>query len=250
MAEQVLIVNELKAALKERGLTYASVAKHLHLSTASVKRLFSTGNFSLKRIDRILDLLGLGMYELLEQGQKREAAVNRLSFAQEQEIVADPKMFFITWVTLNRVTVDEIVRDFQFTEREVFKYWAKLDELKVIKLMPDSRAKPLVSRHFSWRPGGPVQRYIHKTLLREFLSSHFSGVREEFFFHGAVLSDAALVELKAVLKQTARQCAEIIERDRAPRERRHGAALVLAMRPWVFSGFGKLERPAKAANRG
>jgi hypothetical protein len=44
------------------------------------------------------------------------------------------------------------------------------------------------------------------------------------------------------LRNTARQCAEIIERDRAPRDNRHGAAFVLALRPWKYSGFGEFER--------
>ena len=54
--------------------------------------------------------------------------------------------------------------------------------------------------------------------------------------------DAALSELKQALRNTARQCAEIIERDRVPRQNRHGAAFVLALRPWKYSGFNQFER--------
>jgi hypothetical protein len=68
------------------------------------------------------------------------------------------------------------------------------------------------------------------------------GPRDEFFFHGGEVSDAALAELQAALRNTSRQCAEIIERDRAPRKDRHGAAFVLALRPWKYSGFGEFER--------
>ena len=46
MAEQSLIVAELKHALRMRGLTYSAVAKKLSLSVASVKRLFSVGDLS------------------------------------------------------------------------------------------------------------------------------------------------------------------------------------------------------------
>jgi hypothetical protein len=114
--------------------------------------------------------------------------------------------------------------------------------LKVIELQPGNRARLLVSRHFSWRAGGPVQRYIHQKLLREFIASHFVGQSEEFFFHGGEVSEAALSELKLALRNTSRQCAEIIERDRGPREQRHGAAFVLALRRWKYSGFRQFER--------
>ena len=118
----------------------------------------------------------------------------------------------------------------------------KLDQLKVIELQPGNRVRLLVSRHVSWRAGGPVQRYIHQKLLREFTSSHFAGSQEEFFFHGGEVSEAGLGEMRQALRNAARQCAEIIERDRGPREHRHGAAFVLALRPWKYSGFKQFER--------
>jgi len=241
MAEQALIVAELKRALRERGLTYAAVAKKLSLSVASVKRLFSGGDLSLKRVDQICELLETGLAEILAQARDRPAA-NQLTLAQEQQIVSDPKLFLIAWLVLNRAPLEDIVRSYKFTEREVLRLFYKLDQLKVIELQPGNRARLLVSRHFSWRTGGPVQRYIHQKLLREFTSSHFVGSQDEFFFHGGEVSDAALSELKLVLRNTARQCAEIIERDRGPREHRHGAAFVLALRPWKYSGFRQFER--------
>ena len=173
-----------------------------------------------------------------------DPAANQLTLAQEQEIVSDPKLFLIAWLVLNRAPLEEIVRSYKFTEREVLRHFYKLDELKVIELQPGNRVRLLVNRRFSWRSGGPVQRYIHQKLLREFIASHFVGPHDEFIFHGGEVSEAALGELKQVLRNTARQCAEIIERDRVPRENRHGAAFVLALRPWKYSGFNQFEREA------
>ena len=241
MADQSLIVAELKRALREQGLTYAAVAEKLSLSVASVKRIFSAGDLSLRRVDQICELVGVGLAEVLERAHERPAS-NQLTLAQEQEIVADPKLFLIAWLVLNRAPLEDIVRSYRFSEREVMKAFYKLNELKVIELQPGNRVRLLVSRHFSWRAGGPVQRYIHQKLLREFTASHFSGSSEEFFFHGGEVSEAGLGELKQALRNTARQCAEIIERDRAPREQRHGAAFVLALRPWKYSGFKQFER--------
>jgi hypothetical protein len=241
MADESLIVAELKRALRERGLTYAAVGAKLNLSVASVKRLFSAGGLSLKRVDQICELLEMGLADILARARERPAA-KQLTLAQEQEIVSDPKLFLIAWLVINRAPLEDIVRSYKFTEREVLRYFYRLDQLKVIELQPGNRVRLLVNRHFSWRTGGPVQRYIHQKLLREFTSSHFAGPRDEFFFHGGEVSDAALAELQGALRNTARQCAEIIERDRAPRDNRHGAAFVLALRPWKYSGFGEFER--------
>jgi len=244
MAQQSLIVAEFKRALRERGLTYAAVATKLDLSIASVKRLFSGGDLSLKRVDLICELLETGLAEVLARARDRPAG-DQLTQAQEQEIVSDPRLFLIAWLILNRAPLEDIVRLYTFTEREVLRHFYKLDQLKVIELQPGNRVRLLVSRHFSWRADGPVQRYIHQKLLREFTASHFAGPQEEFFFHGGAVSEAAMGELKRVLRNTSRQCVEIIEHDRSPRETRHGAAFVLALRPWKYSGFKQFERQAE-----
>ena len=62
------------------------------------------------------------------------------------------------------------------------------------------------------------------TSLREFLASHFVAPNEEFYFHGGAVSQEVLANLKRALRNVARECIEIIERDRSPPEARHGAA--------------------------
>src|SRR5258708_40318346 len=103
-------------------------------------------------------------------------------------------------VGLKGARLEDMVGSYKFSEREVLRLFYKLDQLKVIELQPGNRVRLLVSRHFSWRAGGPVQRYIHQKLLREFTSSHFVGSQEEFFFHGGDVSDAAMSELKQALR--------------------------------------------------
>ncbi len=242
VADRAQIVVELKRALKERGHTYAAVAGKLGLSIASVKRLLSSGDLSLRRVDEICDLVGMSLREILERAHEHAAPTNQLTVVQEQEIVSDPKLFLVTWLLLNRSHFEEIVRNYRFTPAELQHYLIRLDRLKVIELQPGNRARLLVSRHFTWRMGGPVQKYIHQKLLREFLASHFADSQEEFFFHGGIVTDAALLQIKRSLQNAARECVEIIERDRSAPQSRRGAAFVLALRPWNYSGFDEFDR--------
>jgi hypothetical protein len=87
-----------------------------------------------------------------------------------------------------------------------------------------------------------VPRYLHQRLLREFLASHFSGTQEDFVFHGARVSREVLSQLKRVQQNAARECMELIEQDRSPLATRIGAAFVLALRPWAYTGFAEFER--------
>jgi len=158
MAERTLIVAELKRALRERGLTYAAVASKLGLSVATVKRLFSSGDFSLQRVDLICELLGVGWREILERAHEHDAPTKQLTLTQEQEIVSDPKLLFVTWLVLNRTSFDEILQWYRLTRSELLRLFIRLDRLKVIELQPANRVRLLVSRRFSWRPAGPVAR--------------------------------------------------------------------------------------------
>lgn len=242
MTQRIQVVAELKRTLKERGLTYADVAKALDLSVASVKRLFSTGEFTLARVDQICELVGLELSELLELMQERARPANKLTLAQEEEIVADPKLFLVTWLVVNGARYEDIVKDYRLTERELLRYLIRLDRLKIIELKPLNKVRVLVSRHFAWHAGGPVQKYIHQRLLKEFLAAHFVEPQDEFIFHGASVTQTALGQLKRVLQNASRECAEIMDRDRNVDAPRSGAAFLLALRRWQYSGFVQLYR--------
>jgi transcriptional regulator with XRE-family HTH domain len=242
VSERAEIVTELKRALREQGLTYAVVARALGVSLATVKRLFSSGDLSLDRVEQICQLLGLRLREILERADEHAAPTRQLTLIQEREIVADPTLFFVTWLVLSRLPLEEITRLYRLTEPEVLACFIRLDRLRVLELLPGNRVRLLVSRRFSWRPGGPVQRFIHQKLLREFLTSSFVGPQDEFFFHGAMVSTDTHAQLKRVLQNAARECMETIERDRSSPPARQGAALVLALRPWGYSGFRQFDR--------
>jgi hypothetical protein len=104
------------------------------------------------------------------------------------------------------------------------------------------RVRLLVSRRFSWRVSGPVQKFLHQKVLREFLAGHFAGVNEEFFFHGGAISEETLAHVRRILRNASRECVELVEGDRGPWDSRHGAAFALAVRPWKYSGFSQFER--------
>ena len=242
MAQRAVLVAELKHTLRERGMSYQDVARALSVSLATIKRRFARGDFSLARFEEICEVAGVGLRELLERAEEHSAPTRQLSLAQERGIVADPRLFLVTWLVLNRTPFEEIIRSYRFTDSELLRYFIRLDRLKVIELQPGNRARLLVSRRFSWRAGGPVQRYLHQKLLREFLTSHFTGAQEEFVFHGAIVSREVLAQLKRVQLNAARELMELIEQDRSPPEMRIGAAFVLALRPWAYSGFADFER--------
>ena len=248
MSMRAEIVAELKRSLRASGHTYVAVASQLQLSVASVKRLLSTGDLSLRRVDLICELIGIELAVIVDRAMEQRTPQNQLTLSQEKEITADPKLFMLTWLILGRTPYEEIMQSFQFTAAEAQRYLIKLDRLKVLELQPANRVRLLVNRRFSWIRGGPVQRYIHQKLLKEFLVSDFTDAGDEFFFHGDAISEAGIVQLKRALQNASRECMEIMDRDRLGPKQRRGAAFVLALRPWEYSGFVQWRRDSLAAS--
>ena len=156
MAQTLQLIAALKKALKAHGKTYADIARHLGLSEASVKRLFSRKSFSLQRLDQICQMIGIEISDLVRMLNEGAAApISALSLAQEQEIVGDLELLLITVCVLNRWTLREIAEYFAIPEVRCIKHLTRLDRLKMIELLPGNRVKLLVSANFKWRGRRP-----------------------------------------------------------------------------------------------
>jgi DNA-binding Xre family transcriptional regulator len=237
------LIGELKLALRERRMSYRDVARALRLSEASVKRLFSRGGFTLARIDAICAALGMELTDIVERMRQRTLPDSRLTREQEQEIVADPKLFLLTWLVLNRWSVDAVRHTFEFSERELQRLLIRLDRLKLIELQPGNRSRLLVPDTVGWLPGGPIQRYVQNIMLREYFNSDFTHRYADFKLHGTTYSEGAIIRVRRLLQNCLRDCMAIsAEEAQLPQEQRYGAAIVLAVRPWQFSGFSRFLR--------
>jgi DNA-binding Xre family transcriptional regulator len=243
MPQRTLLVGELKRLLKERGINYSAVARKLKLSHASVKRLFSQADFTLQRIDEVCELAGLEISDLVERMQQREAPASKMTLEQEREIVSDPRLLLMTWLALNKWRFDDIVKFYDFSQQEALKYLLKLDRLKLIELQPGNRVRLLVSRNISWRRDGPMHRFLHQVLLKEFFASDFSDPRSEFSFYAAEMSESVIAKIKRAIQNTLKECVEMSRQDaNLPVSQRHSTACVLALRPWQYTGFDRFRK--------
>lgn len=248
MAQQQQLVDELKAVLKESRLGYRDVAGALGLSVASVKRLFATREFTLSRLDRICALAGVEVSDLVERMNARRPLLTELTPEQEDELMADPKLFLMTYLMLNRWSVDDISRTYRLERAETGRLLKRLAQLKLVDLGPRDRVRVRFTRNFSWRHDGPVQRFLERTLLPEFFRSRFDEPAAEFRFFAAALTPTSLAQLKRALRQVAREFNDLAEQDtQVPLADRTGAAAVLALRPWHYSGFARYRREGGVA---
>ena len=246
MHETPLILETLKGLLRRQKITYARVAEHLDLSEASIKRLFTRGGFTLERLEQICFLAGIRLCDLIRQAESNPEAISALTPDQERELVDDPVLLLVTFLALNSWTLAEILACYDLGETDVLRRLLRLDRLGMIELLPDNRVRRLVARNFSWRPGGPVQRYFESQVRRDFLESSFNDPGEHLRFAGGMLSRESLTRMEQSIDKLLAEMDRLIQQDSdLPLKEKFGTAAIFAIRPWempAFKQYRKVER--------
>lgn len=241
MAQTSAIIKALKKELKANGLTYADVAKHLALTQASIKRLFSEENISLTRLDQICQMMSLEISDLVKSMSEQQGQLQQLSAEQEQEITRDLNLLLICICVLNKWSMQEIVSHYNIPATECIQKLAKLDKLKIIDLLPENRIKLLVDSNFGWRENGPIQQFFQRTIGNEYLNNQFEQDDEILVVLNGMLSNQSNGEFQRKIKRMAREF-EILNQEDAnlSLNERHGVTAVLAIRGWKFGLFNHL----------
>jgi transcriptional regulator with XRE-family HTH domain len=236
-----MILQAIREQLRARGMTYADLATRLGVSEPTVKRDLSRGGFSLTRLDAILATLDLSLAELLTSG--RGERLTRLSEAQEQALVTDPKLLVTTFLAVNDWKFAEILAAFRLDENELISLLLRLDQLRIVDYRPPHRLRKLTARNFTWRRDGPVHAYFLARVVPEFFADRFDGAADDLHFIGGLLSEGSRRHVAASMARLAQEFEELAHRDaRLPLDARDGCSAVLALRKWEFSEFTQLRR--------
>ena len=244
MAQTKQLIDTLKRALKAQGISYANVASELNLSEASVKRLFSQSSFSLDRLDKICQLMGMEISDLVAQMHNHShTMMSGLSFKQEQEIAADTGLLLVTVCVLNHWTMAQLMMHYHFSEHQCIHYLAVLDRLQLIDLLADNRIKLRVASNFKWLDNGPIQKFFQHKLAADFFNTQFSQQHEQLIVINGMLSEEAMAVFHRKLAQLAREFDVLNQNDASlSLAQRSGTTVVLAMRNWrlgLFDSFRK-----------
>lgn len=243
MAQTTALIDALKRALKEQGITYGDVARRLELSLPSVKRLFAERQFSVQRLDQVCELAGLEISDLVHRMQAARE-IHQLSREQEQELVSDPRLLLVAVSSLNRWSFRDILATYRFKEPELIRYLAQLDRMKLLELMPGNRIRPLASTDFHWHKGGPIQRFFEAQVQQDFFRTTFEKPGEIRLFVTGMLSRESNARMQQKLHQVAQDFRHAHQHDQAlPLAERFGTSLVLALRPWELAIFQQYRRP-------
>jgi DNA-binding Xre family transcriptional regulator len=245
MSQTRFLIATLKQELRKQRINYRQVAEVLELSETSVKRLFSDEAFSIKRLERVCEMLDLDISDLIHLMEKNIDLTTQLSVEQEQELVSDVKLLLMALLLMNKLQFEDIVGIYEITEPEGIQLLARLDRMKLIELQPGNRVKLMVSPNFEWLPRGPIQQFFESRVQSEFLESSFTRPGEFRVFASGMISTSANAEIMRKMQHLAQEMHDInLESEALPLEQRFGTSLMMAIRPWEIQVFQELRRVA------
>ena len=242
-----VIVDAIKRRLKAQGITYQVLARKLGLSEPTIKRDLTRGDFSLKRLDEICDILGVTVADLANDESARGSRITRFTDAQERALTADPRLVLLTYLLVNRWSADDIMKAVDLDENTFVRALIALDAIGIVNFRPPRGVQLLTARNFEWRKDGPMHEFFLQRVVPDYFRAAFDGAGDDFLFVAGSLSAASRTRLKASLHRVSAEFEELSRQDaRLPVNERHGCAAILALRDWRFSEFARYRRKARA----
>jgi DNA-binding Xre family transcriptional regulator len=236
------VFEALKMYLKARGITYAHLARTLDISEATVKRMFSEKNCTLARLEQICDVVQIDLAELARTMPRGSRLIHRLSKAQEDQLIADPKLFLVAVSAMNHMRIDEIVSTYRISETQCLSLLLRLEKIGFLEVHENNRIRLRVSRAFAWIPAGPIMRYV-KAQTSEYFKHSFDASGEFMRIVNVRVSEEARAALLSRIEQIAREYSDQHDADsHLPLAQRRPLSVLLAVRSWEPAMFKSLRR--------
>lgn len=243
MAQIHQLIQTLKKALKAHGFTYSDIAKKIDISEASIKRMFSEKNFTLKRLEQLCQCMDLELSDLLKLMQEEEHYLTQLSEEQETEIANDLTLLLVTVCVLNRWTLNDITSHYKITETEGIRYLARLDKLKIIDLLPKNRIKLLIASNFAWLEDGPIQQFFQSKVEQDFFNTRFNKTNERLLVVNGMLAGNSNAVFQKKMEKLIMEFNDLNDSDAGlPLDQRNGTTVVMAIRQWKYGLFEPMRK--------
>lgn len=245
MADIAQLTDALKKFLKARGMTYGVLARRLNISEASVKRMFSTGSFTLRRLGQICEVLELEFFDLAKLAHNKITLESRLSTTQEEALASNRRLLLIFHLLLNEWSIEEMNSRYLMSKQEILRHMRDLHKLRLIELGARNEVRLRTAKNIDWRHDGPMRKAYQQQLVTEFFDSAFDARHQMLRFDGKELSSSSIAVMIRKIDRLLRDFEELAEID-APLKRteKQSVGLMLAIRPYVLSSFAELKRKA------
>jgi len=164
---QAEIFEILKGVLKARGKTYSDLARDLHVSEPTIKRLFSEKDCKFSRLLSICRVLDISVTEVLETAARSIDPLEPLSQAAESYFALNSSLFYFFVLLKDNVSSTEIQKMYDLSDDDIFLYGQELESLDLATVATNGDVRLNSTVAFRTRRDGPL-----RDLFREINASY------------------------------------------------------------------------------
>lgn len=238
MASSKELLQTLKSELRSQQITYATISKQLDVSESTIKRLFSRKDMSLSRLENICEIAHIDILQLATKAVEQRRHVRHLKREYEQEIVANEKLLLITVHLVHGWEYNKILAEYKLDLFEGQHLLTRLDNMRIIELLPHNKVRVLLSPDFKWIKNGPIENFFESNIQNAFFQSGFNKQGElRLVANGWMSLESIQLFHEKMLRLTKEFELQLGSDKHIPVERRKGTTLVVAIRPWTLAIF-------------
>lgn len=131
---------QIKQQLKEQGIAYADLAKHLQVSEITVKRMLNQNDIPFSRLITLANFTGIELGELIKTAQTELPKVTCFSTRQDQAFYDYPALFqyYIKLLEFSKSPA-KVAKHYDLDDISTYLYLRALDDLELITLLPENK---------------------------------------------------------------------------------------------------------------
>jgi len=236
-----LIHEKLKELRRSHNVTYAEIGEAIGIKTDSVRNKFSRYDLNTREIIKIIRLFEMRADRFYELVYSNENTETMLTIDQEKKIVADHELLLWVICLLNAMSEDEIKTKYPyFGVKNSNKILRQLDKFGIIDRTAGINNRTTIKPNFKWQKNGPIQNFfLNHAAAEYFETSTFSDLHEDVTCISYFTADTWNLYAQEKLKDLAKDLdthARILNK-KLPYDQKNFMTVVLAIRPFDYSGF-------------
>ena len=162
----------LRNVMRERKISYRELAPQVGLSESGLKKIFAARDCSYARVSQLAQALGFTLTDLLVEIERAELKSVCFTSKQQLFLVKNRRAFrFFVKLAVERQPTAQIQKEFGLSPKETFGLLKTLDDLGLVRLLPENRVQlpPLLHvKDFGPGPLAAVQTFLAEPAGKEF----------------------------------------------------------------------------------
>lgn len=227
-----VIIESLKDQMKLRGFSYKDLALKWGVSESSVKRVMSSKEILLSRIEQACEMMDLPVADFFKQvPYEKQNDILFLTPEQEIRLSKDPEATHYFLMLQQGKSVTDIIREYSLSEEKNIKILNQLEKWGLIEVHPHHRIKRHYMGQLRFRKEGPLGKQIEKAVRNQFLDNEFTREDQYFTFLNLNFKPGDSMKLRLKFQEIFKELVTDTEQNLFhPNQQEFG--LMMAIRQW------------------